>query len=509
MGRAGEPGGRYRSAAGNGSRSASGARFIAVCLVLTALAGCAPNLGTPPEIRPPTAYETSRSLAASTADWPRDAWWKAYGDAQLDRLIGDALENAPDLRIAEARVREANAAVEQSGAALWPAISVNGAALPTQNTLNQGFPPQYKALLPHNWHVQGSATGNLAYEFDFFGKNRAALVAATSAALAADVDAAAARIALSTSVAETYGELLRLTADQAAVQDAVALRKQSAAQVSARVSQSLENVGQLSEANALVASAQADEDAIDGQIARARHAIAALVGKGPDYGLDVVPAPGETLAAFGLPRSLSMDLVGRRPDIVAARLRAEAAASRVDVAHAAYYPNIDLTGYLGVQSIDIKSLLTKDSMVGQIGPALNLPIFDGGLIEGGYRAARAQYDEAVASYDKTLVHALQDVADAASDSRELGQELVHARAALAESENARRIAMLRYQGGLSRYLEVLTAEDTLVAVRRRVADLQASAFFQDVALIRALGGGYRDEAHFQASQPARSAPWPP
>ena len=179
---------------------------------------------------------------------------------------------------------------------------------------------------------------------------------------------------------------------------------------------------------------------------------------------------------------------------MAARLRSEAAADEIDVAHAAYYPNIDLTGFYGVQSIDIKSLISKQSMVGQLGPALNLPLFDGGAIEGGYRSARARYDEAVADYDRTLVHALQDVADAASDCRESQQELVDARAALADIENAHRIATLRYRGGLSRYLDVLTAEDTLVAVKRRVADLEARAFYQDVVLVRALGGGYREVA---------------
>jgi len=312
---------------------------------------------------------------------------------------------------------------------------------------------------------------------------------------AAAADVAEARVTLSTSVAAAYADLMRLTADRAAAADALRVRQESAALVADRVKQQLENVGQASEQNSRVASAEADVDVIDGQIARARNAIAALLGKGPDRGLDVALPQGVSLKAFGLPPSLAVDLVGRRPDIVAARLRAEAAASRIDVAHADYYPNIDLSGFYGVQSLGLSTLLQKSSIVGEIGPAIHLPIFDGGKIESGYRNARAEYDESVATYDKTLVHALQDVADAAADCRALAKQLAHSRAALAESENAYRIAKLRYQGGLSRYLDVLTAEDTLVTLRKQVADLEAEAFTQDVALVQALGGGFGANIH--------------
>jgi outer membrane protein TolC len=171
-------------------------------------------------------------------------------------------------------------------------------------------------------------------------------------------------------------------------------------------------------------------------------------------------------------------------------LRAQSASSRIKVAHAAYYPNISLNGDLGFQSLGLAKLISPASEIGQIGPAISLPIFDGGKIEGGYRNARAQYDEAVANYDKTLTQALHDVADVLANQRELSAELADAKVALTESENAYRIATLRYQGGLSRYLDVLTSEDTLVVQRRRVADLQARAFGQDVALVHALGGGF-------------------
>ena len=288
---------------------------------------------------------------------------------------------------------------------------------------------------------------------------------------------------------------MQLVADRAASQESLTERQQSAELVRQRQSQQLENEGELSQARSRSAGAQADLDQIDGQIALARNQLAALVGKGPDRGLDIALPGTVQLKPFGVPSSLGVDLIGRRPDIVAAKLRADAASKRIDVAHAAYYPNINLNGDLGFQALGLVNLISPASEIGQIGPALSLPIFDGGRIEGGYRNARAQYDEAVANYDKTLTQALRDVADVLANQHELSTELADAKVALAESENAYRIATLRYEGGLSRYLDVLTSEDTLVVQRRRVADLQARAFGQDVALVRALGGGFEANAN--------------
>ena len=404
--------------------------------------------------------------------------------------MDEALAGSPDLKIAEARLREADAIAQESGADLLPTVTANGSASETRTSLNQGFPPSFKPLLPHGWHSDGKVTGDLDYEIDLFGKNRAAFAAATSDAEAAQVDLAAARLSISTSVASAYANLLQLSADRAAAQDAVNVRQQSADLIAQRLKQQLENTGELSQEQSRVESAKADLDKVDGQIAIARNQLAALLGKGPDRGLEIALPANATVAPFGVPPSLAADLLGRRPDIVAARLRADAAASRIEVAHAAFYPNIDLTGSIGKQSFGIADLLSPASSIGQLGPAISLPIFDGGRIEGEYRDARAEYDGSVATYDKTLTGALREVADALANQRELTNELAHARASLAASENAYRVASLRYKAGLSRYLDVLTAEDTLVQQRRDVADLQAKSFSQDVALVQALGGGF-------------------
>lgn len=459
-------------------------------LTMSGLAACAPDLGPRPEPIPVQDYATRQSFDAPLSDWPTADWWKAYGDSQLDSLMDEALAGAPDLKIAQARLRQADAIAQQSGADLGPTLTANGSASETRSTLNQGFPSTFKSYLPHGWHSEGKLTGDLDYELDLFGQNRAAFAAATSDAQAAQIDVAAARLSISSGVATAYANLLQLAADRQAVLDALRVRQQSADLVAQRLEQHLENTGALSQAQSRVHSAQADLDRLDGRLVLARNQLAALLGKGPDRGLDMALPAHVTIAPFGAPSALAANLLGRRPDIVAARLRAQAAASRIDVAHAAFYPNIDLTGSIGKQSLGIGDLFRPDSTMGQIGPAISLPIFDGGRIEGQYRGARADYDEAVATYDKTLTTALREVADALANERELAKELGHARAALASSEDAYRVASQRYKAGLSRYLDVLTAEDTLVQQRREVADLQAGNFTQDVALVQALGGGF-------------------
>jgi NodT family efflux transporter outer membrane factor (OMF) lipoprotein len=464
--------------------------FLLPVLALGLLTACAPDLGPLPQPKSEAGLASQKSFTAPATDWPAQDWWTAYKDPQLNTLIAEGLDGSPDIRIADARVKEADAAARQSGAALYPHLTANGSAAEARQSLNQGFPQQFQSFLPHGWHDQGQVTGNASYDLDLFGANRAAFAAATSDADATQVDLAAARLTLSTAIASAYANLVQLVADRAASQESLSERDQSTELVRQRASQQLENDGELSQARSRSAGAKADLDVIDGQIALARNQLAALVGKGPDRGLDIALPTSVALKPFGVPSSLGVDLIGRRPDIVAAKLRAQSASSRIKVAHAAYYPNISLNGDLGFQSLGLAKLISPASEIGQIGPAISLPIFDGGKIEGGYRNARAQYDEAVANYDKTLTQALHEVADVLANQRELSAELTDAKVALTESENAYRIATLRYQGGLSRYLDVLTSEDTLVVQRRRVADLQARAFGQDVALVHALGGGF-------------------
>jgi NodT family efflux transporter outer membrane factor (OMF) lipoprotein len=291
-------------------------------------------------------------------------------------------------------------------------------------------------------------------------------------------------------VAAAYADLAQLYEDRDAAEDALRVRTDSEGLISARCAQGLETQAALERAHAGRAAAEAHLAAVDEAIGLTRNSLAALLGQGPDRGLAIArPTPG-AIRAFGLPANLEADLIGRRPDVVAARLTAEAAAKRIKAAKADFYPNINLAGFIGVQSLGLDMLAKSGSSMGSIGPAVTLPIFDSGRLQGNYRGARAQYDEAVASYDQTLTKALQEVADSAVSARALYVRLGKSQEALAASQAAYELARQRYANGLGTYLDVLTAEDALIANRRTVADLQTRAFTLDVALVRALGGGF-------------------
>jgi len=451
------------------------------------LTGCASLPAPPTAATPAPLLQASQTLSAPVADWPGETWWTAYGDVQLNALIDEALAGSPSLAAADARLRKAEALAGQARSALGPVLSANAQAQAVKQSYNNGFPA---AFVPHGYKDSARVSLDVGYQLDFFGRNRAALAASLGEAQAARADAAAARLTLSTAVADAYAQLAQLYADRDAALDAQRIREASARLIEQRAESGLENRGAVARAQAGAASARAEVAAVDEALDLTRNRLAALTGAGPDRGLAVARPAIRSLKAFGLPKDLRADLLGRRPDVTAARLRAQAAAQRVKVAKAEFYPNIQLTGYLGRQSLGLDLLTKSGSGIGAIGPALSLPIFDAGRLQAGYRGAGADYDAAVASYQQTLVQALQDVADVAVSARSLETRLSESRQALRGAQEAYDVALARYKGGLAAYLDVLSAEDALIANRRAVADLETRAFALDVALTRALGGGF-------------------
>ena len=453
----------------------------------SALAACAtlPAPGPTHVAKAPQSYAAAQSMAGPERAWPGDGWWSAYGDAQLDGLIKEALSNAPSLAIAEARIRKAQS-LENRGR-LTPTISANGYVVEQKQSYNAGIPP---AFVPHGFNDYGRATLDFSWELDFWGKNRAAVAAAITEARAVEADAAEARLALSTNVAAAYADLARLFAERDVAERAVTVQAETSKLVADRVRNGLDTLGEQRQAEANPLQAQSDLKAIDEQIALTRNRLAALVGAGPDRGLSLERPKVGALTAIGAPNELAANLVGRRPDITAARLRAEAAAKRIKEARAAFYPDVNLAAFIGVQSLTLTKLTASGSDIGSVGPAVSLPIFNGGHLRANLRGAEADRDAAVASYDAAVTEAFRQVADVLVSSRALKGQLTDSKAALAASEDAYRIARLRYQGGLSTYPAVLLAEEGVLTRRRTVADLEARALILDVQLVRALGGGF-------------------
>lgn len=487
------------------SRFVKSVRTGAFAAAMLALAACAsvPDLGPAPTPRTAESVAASQTLGQGSALWPDERWWTVYGDPQLDVLMEEGLAASPDMAAAAARFRQAAAAAQQAGAPLLPSVDLDGSAAATKQSYNMGFP---KNFVPKGWLGTGQVALDFNFDLDLWGRNRAALAAATSEAEAARIDAQQARLVLTTGVADAYADLVRLYDQRAIQQRALDIRTASQKLVTQRQRNGLETRGSVRQADATVATARAALAGIDQSIAIRRHQIAALIGAGPDRGLAITQPKLGYAGSLGLPGDVTTNLVARRPDIAAALARTEAAAKRIKVARADFFPAIRLSALVGVQSLGyntsftdpsvtgprsfLDTLFSKDALFGTVGPAISLPIFHGGELRGRYRGARATFDEAVANYDKIVLGAYREVADAVTSRRILDQRLTEARAALAASEEAYAIAQKRYQGGLFTYLDVLSVEDQLLAARQSVADLKASGFTLDIALIRALGGGF-------------------
>lgn len=474
--------------------SAGCRRIVRALLAAAVLAasGCAqlPHLGPRPALTPVAQLGSEQSFSAPAAAWPGDHWWRSYEDPQLDTLIGEALQDSPDLAIARARVHAAAAAVEGASAARIPEITGDASFTEGKQSYNYLIPRQ---ALPQGWQGYGLATLDLSYELDFWGKNRAALAAAVSEQKAADVEVAQTRLILSTSVASAYADLAHLYALRDFAAQTLGLRTKTVELFRQRHAFGLETVASVREAQARQAAAKGELLAIDERIGLQKNAIAALVGAGPDRALAIGRPTASFAPAQGLPPRLALNLLGRRPDIVAARLRVEAAARRIDEQKAGFYPSVNLLAFAGVQSLGIANLTKSGSDLGAAGPAISLPIFNTRRLQGELRGARADYDAAVATYDATLTNALREVADATTSRKSLSAELDTSAAAVSAAQDAYQAVNQRYQGGLATYLDVLIAQDALISAERSQAELKTRALSLDIELVGALGGGFSSQ----------------
>ena len=468
-------------------------------LVATALlGGCAsvPDLPPSPALRTPATVEAQTSLAADArADWPSADWWTAYGDPQLSALIEEGLARWPDIDAASARFRRAAGLAQQAGADLLPSLGVSGAATVDKQSYVNGFP---KEFVPQGWLDRGFIAAQASLDLDMWGGRRAARDAALSEVAAAELDRERARLALASGIADTYAALANLYAQRDVRTQDVTILAETSKLVGDRVTNGLDTRGDLRQAQASELASRAALAALDEEIGLRRNQLAALVGAGPDRGLAITRPAVPQVALQLLPDTVTTELVVRRADVAAALARVEAARSRIDTAKTAFYPAIRLDALIGLQSLGLDQLFKSDAVYGSVGPAISLPIFEGGRLQGQYRVSRADYDGAVASYNASVLTAYREVADAMTSRRALDERLARSRAALAASEDAYRIARLRYEGGLARYLDILPAQQRMLEARSTLVDLETRAFTLDIALIRALGGGFTDTRYTPA-----------
>ncbi|HBO78038.1 MAG TPA: RND transporter, partial [Cupriavidus sp.] len=333
---------------------------------------------------------------------------------------------------------------------------------------------------------------------DFWGKNRDALEAALSDDRSMEAESQAARLMLTTSIARSYNRLAALFAQRDVAERAIAQRRDLTDLSRQRLAAGLDTQVETTQARATVASAQTELQAIDEEIALARNQIAALLGKGPDRGLQITRPTLLANPTPQLPDDLTIGLIGRRPDLVAARWRVEATSKDISVAKKEFLPDVTLTAFAGLASLDPANLLMSVSRTFGFGPTLRLPIFEGGRLRANLKGKYAQYDIAVASYNQTLVDALREAADTVISIRSVDQQIKTQREALELAEHAYSLATTRYKAGLGTQLTVLNAESTVLQQRRQATDLQARRLDLQMGLIKALGGGYHEEADEKA-----------
>jgi len=481
-------------------RSAS-SKALAITVALIALNGCAsvPKVGPRPNIARVDSLATARTFAGSAANWPSDRWWQDFGDPQLDQLINQALAASPTVAQAAARIRLAASQADLARAALLPKAGLMATARYSRITQSIGLPTD------GNWHLLGAGLLNASYNIDLWGRNRSALRAAVSEQSAAAADAAAARLALTTSVAFAYVDLSQLFLRRSVAADALKLRQATLDLVTRRFNAGLDPRTALEQAQAGADAAAGALAATDEAIGLNRNILAALLGAGPDRGLDIQPPELAHRRPPGLPTDAAIGLIGRKPEIVSARWQVEAEGQRIAVARASFYPNVSLAGLIGFASFGLSNLVKDASLIGSVGPAASLPVFDGGRLRANYRGANARYDVAVAQYDEALLRALHDVADAATSLRALPPRQLAVDSAVSREEAAYRLSLMRYRGGLADYQSVLIVENALLDARDQAAALRLRGFVLDIALIDALGGGFRGEPPSDKATPSDEA----
>jgi NodT family efflux transporter outer membrane factor (OMF) lipoprotein len=388
---------------------------------------CAPD-GLAPE-------QTLAHGTVSAGAWPRQEWWTAFGDPQLDQLIREGLRDSPSLQVAA------------SGNATREYLPDNGI-----------FPPPFAG----NTATLSELQVALAWEVDFWGKQRAAYQSALGLARASAVDAAAARLALSTSIAHAYFQLQHAYLLLDVANATLKQREQITALTRDRNAAGLDSRLELRQTEAALPATREQLMQLQETIELTRHQLAALLGAGPDRGLAITRPAATALAAPALPSRMPSELLGRRPDLIAQRLRVSAAAEAIKVRQADFYPNVDLFAFAGFERLGPGALISAAERQPGVGPALSLPLFGAGRRRAALAGADAAYDVSVLQYNQTLADALRDVADQLSSFQSVAAQRAEQHEALALASEAYELAVLRYREGVGNYLQVLSTEDQLL-----------------------------------------------
>ena len=458
------------------------ALMLATAVATLMLAGCITD-GAKPELN---AVKPAALGLAAPAVAPAPQWWTAFGDRQLDQLMDDALSANPNLEEAMARLRAANAVIAENKAGLLPHVEA-GAELTRERLSGAQFvPPPYAGT--SQW--LGSVQTNLTWTLDFAGKQRALIAEARNSADAASLDVAAARVALTGALAETYVNLARAERQASIAQEFVDSRRRSLDLAHVRSRTGLADDFDLRVSETLVAEAEQSLTRAQGERALLVHALAALAGRGADLYAQIKPATLSVDAVLPLPAQLPANLLERRPDVIAARSRIDAALAGRRAAYADFFPTVDLRAFAGFSSVGLGSLLSSKALTYGAGPAVSVPIFEGGRLKAQYRQATADVDVATAAYNALALQAVKQAADALSAIDTNAADTAEQQRITQGFSETERLSRVRRQSGLAPETDVLTSADRVLQARLVEAGLDGEGAAHRIQLLVAVGGDF-------------------
>jgi NodT family efflux transporter outer membrane factor (OMF) lipoprotein len=474
---------------------------FAVAAALTGMliiSGCASTGEIAPQdkISEPASLDAGSIVrdADNDAQWPDATWWRVYNDAQLNQWIEMANRGSPSLAIAQARVREALSMAGVARSALSP--HVNGTmSIEREHWSNNVFYGPGPLADKTTWN--NTAAIGLEYNLDLWGRDKNSAEGALDVAHATAADARAAQLELDANVVRTYITMSRDYALLDIARSTLSQQQQILALARRRFAGGIGTQLDVSQAETPLPEYERQIESLQESIALAKSQLAALAGKGPGSGESITRPALALDTRDTLPSSLPFELVGHRPDIVAARWMVAAQARGIDVAKGNFYPNIDLMASIGGYAAmgPLFQFLKSASGSWTAGPAMSLPIFDGGRLRSELGAQSASFDEAVDHYNQTIVGALKDVSDGVIHLRSLQSQQEDAKRSVTSATRSYNLAKESFRRGLTDYVNVLVAQTQLLQAKQELARIQADQLEAHASLTEALGGGLDDPAN--------------
>jgi multidrug efflux system outer membrane protein len=479
-----------------GSRAA-----VVASIALAAVAGAAllsgcvagPNY-VQPEVEMPPAWKLEAPWREGTpADAAfKGAWWQRFGDARLSALQQQALERSPTLALAGARLAQARAVVAASSAGVLPNVSLGTRAARQRISANR---PLSNYGTNNYATVQNDLVVSLSvgYELDLAGRIQRTVEGVLASAEQSAADLENARLLLGTDLATAYFNLRATDIELDVLARSLDLQRRSLAFVSTRHDLGAASGLDVAQQQALLDTTLTQLELLRRQRGPFEHAIATLTG---------TPAPSFTLAPDiadlvppAVPLGVPSDVLQRRPDVASAERAMAAANAQVGVARAAYYPSITLGPSGGFESRSLASLFDAPSLLWSFGASVTQPLFNGGRLDANVAFARANYDATVANYRRVVLTAMQEVEDGITGLSALERADAQSRTAVMTARRVFELATARYEGGATTYLDVITAQQSLLAAERLSAQLSGQRLLTSVFLVKALGGDWERPAH--------------